>query len=125
MELKDIQRLTLPKLRELAKEVTELQGVGGMEKVELIKAIAAAKGLTYDESFKDTHAIHAIKQDIRALKKQKTELLASNADRDKLKRIQRKIKFEKRLTRRLAREAKTAAARQAAQPAATAQPAAG
>jgi hypothetical protein len=125
MELKDIQRLTLPKLRELAKEVTELQGVGGMEKEELIKAIAAAKGLTYDESFKDTHAIHAIKQDIRALKKQKTELLASNADRGRLKRIQRKIKFEKRLTRHLAREAKTAAARQAAQPPATAQPAAG
>jgi len=124
MELKEIQRLTLPKLRELAKEATDLQGVSGMEKEALIKAIAAAKGITYDESFKDTHAIHAIKLDLRSLKKQKVELLAAG-DRKKLKRIQRKIKLEKRLTRHLAREAKTAAARKAAQPASPAAPAAG
>jgi len=48
MELKDIQRLTLPKLRELAKEATSLQGVIGMEKEALIKAIAVAKGINYD-----------------------------------------------------------------------------
>jgi hypothetical protein len=125
MELKDIQRLTLPKLRELAKEATDLKGVGGMEKEALIKAIAAAKGISYDESFKDTHAIHAIKMDIRGLKKQKAELLAAVGDRKKLKRIQRKIKLEKRLTRHLAREAKTAAAKRAAQPPAPAAPAAG
>jgi hypothetical protein len=124
MELKEIQRLTLPKLRELAKEVTDLKGVGGMEKEALIKAIAAAKGISYDESFKDTHAIHAIKLDLRSLKKQKAELLAAG-DRKKLKRIRRKIKLEKRLTRHLAREAKTAAARRAAQPAPPAAPAAG
>ncbi len=131
MELKDIQRLTLPKLRELAKEATSLQGVIGMEKEALIKAIAAAKGITYDESFKDTHAIHAIKLDIRGLKKQKAELRAASGDRKKLKRIQRKIKLEKRLTRHLAHEAKSASARKTAQavapatPAAVAPPAAG
>ena len=125
MELKDIQRLTLPKLRELAKEATSLQGVIGMEKEALIKAIAAAKGITYDESFKDTHAIHAIKLDIRGLKKQKAELRAATGDRKKLKRIQRKIKLEKRLTRHLAHEAKTASARKTAQAVAPATPAAG
>jgi hypothetical protein len=125
MELKDIQRLTLPKLRELAKEATDLQGVGGMEKEALIKAIAAAKGIAYDESFKDTHAIHAIKLDIRGLKKQKAELQAASGERKKLERIRRKIKLEKRLTRHLAHEAKTAAARKSAQPAAPATPAAG
>ncbi len=118
MELKDLQRLTLPKLREMAKEATDLQGVGGMEKEELVKAIAAAKGVAYDEGFKDTHAIHAIKLDLRELKKQKTELLGSSGDRKKLKRIQRKMKLEKRLTRHLAHEAKTAAARKTAQAAA-------
>jgi len=90
MELKDIQRMTLPKLRELAKEVTDLKGVGGMEKEALVKAIAAAQGITYDESFKDAHAIHAIKLDLRALKKQKAELRAAG-DRKKLKRVQRII----------------------------------
>ena len=125
MELKDIQRLTLPKLRELAKEATSLQGVIGMEKEALIKAIAVAKGINYDESFKDTHAIHAIKLDIRGLKKQKAELRAASGDRKKLKRLQRKIKLEKRLTRHLAHEAKTASARKTAQTAAPATPAAG
>lgn len=125
MELKDIQRLTLPKLRELAKEATSLQGVIGMEKEALIKAIAAAKGITYDESFKDTHAIHAIKLDIRGLKKQKAELRAASGDRKKLKRIQRKIKLEKRLTRHLAHEAKSASARKTAQAVAPATPVAG
>ena len=124
MELKDIQRLTLPKLRELAKEATILQGVIGMEKEALIKAIAAAKGIAYDESFKDTHAIHAIKLDIRGLKKQKADLRAASGDRKKLKRIQRKIKLEKRLTRHLAHEAKSASARKTAQAVAPATPAA-
>jgi hypothetical protein len=123
MDLKELRRLTLPKLRELAKQETDLKGVAGMEKEELIKAIAKAQGIAYDESLKDTNAIHAIKQDIRALKKQKAEILASSPDRKKLKRIQRKIKLEKRLTRHLAKEAKVAAARKAAQPAAPAAPA--
>jgi hypothetical protein len=124
MDLKELRRLTLPKLRDLAKQETDLKGVGGMEKEELIKAIAKAKDIAYDESHKDINAIHAIKQDIRSLKKQKAEILASSPDRKKLKRIQRKIKLEKRLTRHLAKEAKVAAARKAAQPAAPAAPAA-
>jgi Rho termination factor, N-terminal domain len=128
MDVKELQRLTLPKLRDLAKQETDLKSVGAMEKEELISAIAKAKGITLDEAVKDTNAIHAIKQDIRALKKQKIDMLASSPDRQKLRRLRRKIKLEKRLTRHLAREAKVAAARKAAQataPAAPAAPAAG
>lgn len=120
MDLKELQRLTLPKLRDLAKQETDLKAVGGMEKEELIREIAKAKGIAFDEAIKDTNAIHAIKQDIRALKKQKAEILASAPDRKKVQRIKRKIKLEKRLTRHLAREAKLAAARKAAQPTAPA-----
>ena len=123
MDLKEIRKLPMPKLRDLAKQETDLKSVGGMEKEELIKAIAAAKGIAYDESHKDVNAIHAVKQDIRALKKQKAEILAGTPDRRKLKRIQRKTKLLKRLTRHLAHEAKTAAAKKAAQPAAPAAPA--
>ena len=118
MDLKELQRMTTPKLRDLAKEVTDLQGVGGMHKDDLIRAIAQAQGITYDESVKDLNAIHAIKQDIRGLQKQKAELLTSNSDRQKLKTIRRKVKLLKRLTRHLAHEAKTAATLKAAQPAA-------
>jgi hypothetical protein len=117
MELKELQRMTTPKLRDLAKEVTDLQGVGGMHKEDLIRAIAKAQGIAYDESSKDVNAIHAVKHDIRALQKQKAELLTSDGDRKKLKRISRKVKLLKRLTRHLAREAKTASASKTAEPA--------
>jgi len=122
MELRELRKLTMPKLRDLAKQETDLKGVIGMEKEALIKAIAQAKGIAYDESSKDLNAVHAVKQDIRALKKQKAELVASNGDRKKLKRVKRKVKLLKRLTRHLAREAKTAAGAKAAQPAAAAPP---
>jgi hypothetical protein len=117
MELKELRKLPMPKLRDLAKQETDLKGVGGMEKEELIKAIAAAKGIPYDESTKDLNAIHAVKQDIHQLKKQKAELLTANGDRKKIKRIKRKVKLLKRLTRHLAHEAKTAKAAQPTQPA--------
>ena len=124
MELKELQRMTTPKLRDLAKEVTDLQGVGGMHKEDLIRAIAKAQGIVYDESAKDVNAIHAVKHDIRALQKQKAELLTSNGDRQKLQRIRRKVKLLKRLTRHLAREAKTASASKTAEPAVPTPPAA-
>ena len=118
MELKELRKLPMPKLRDLAKAETDLQGVIGMEKEELVKAIAQAKGIAYDETHKDINAIHAVKADIRALQKQKTELRASNGDWRKIKRMKRKVKLLKRLTRDLAHERKTAAALKVAQPAA-------
>ena len=125
MDLKELRRMTLPKLKDLAKQETDLEGVGGMHKEDLIKAVAKAKGISYDASTKDTNAIHSVKHDIRELKKQKAELLTSSRDRKKLKRVHKKIKLLKRLTRHLAHEAKTAQAAQAAAPAAPAPPAAG
>ncbi|HUK42386.1 MAG TPA: hypothetical protein VLX11_15125 [Candidatus Acidoferrales bacterium] len=123
MDLKELRKLPMPKLRDLAKQETELKGVGGMEKEALIKAIAEAKGIPYDVSSKDLNAIHSVKEDIRALKKQKAELITSNGERKKLKKIQRKVKLLKRLTRHLAHDAKAAAAAKAAEPAAPAAPA--
>jgi hypothetical protein len=110
MELKELRKLPMPKLRDLAKQETDLKGVGGMEKEELIKAIAAAKSIPYDETHKDLNAIHAVKQDIRTLQKQKLELLSSNGDRGKISGIRRKVKLLKRVTRHLAHDAKLAAA---------------
>jgi hypothetical protein len=42
MDVKELRKLPMPKLRDLAKQETDLKGVGGMEKEQLIKAIAAA-----------------------------------------------------------------------------------
>lgn len=116
MELKDLRKLPMPKLRDLAKQETELKGVIGMEKEELIKAIAQAKGIAYDETTKDVNAIHTVKVEIRDLKKQKAQILATAPDRKKLKKIQRKVKLLKRLTRHLANDAKLAATAAAAKP---------
>ena len=129
MEVKDLRKLPMPKLRDLAKAETDLKGVIGMEKEELIKAIAAAKGIAYDETHKDLNAIHSVKQDIRTLQKQKLELLSANGDRGKISRIRRKVKLLKRVTRHLAHDRKlvavTAEAKAAAEKAAAAnQPAA-
>ncbi len=117
MELKDLRKLPMPKLRDLAKQETDLTGVVGMEKEALIKALAQAKGIAYDETTKDVNAIHAVKVEIRDFKKQKAELLTTSRDRKKLKKIQRKVKLLKRLTRHLAHDAKQAAKVAAAKPA--------
>ena len=108
MDVKELRKLPMPKLRDLAKQETDLTGVGGMQKEELIKAIAAAKNIPYDETHKDLNAIHAVKQDIRHLQKQKLELLSSNGDRKKIKRMRRQVKLLKRVTRHLAHDAKLA-----------------
>ena len=118
MDVKELRKLPMPKLRDLAKQETELTGVGGMQKEELIKAIAAAKNIPYDDTHKDLNAIHAVKQDIRALQKQKLELLGSNGERKKIKRIRRRVKLLKRVTRHLAQDAKLAAVEAAAKAAA-------
>jgi flagellar motility protein MotE (MotC chaperone) len=123
MDLKELRKLPMPKLRDVAKQETELKNVGALEKEELIKAIAAAKNIPYDETHKDLNAIHAVKQDIRQAQKEKTELLTSNGDRKKIKRLRRKVKLMKRVTRHLAHDAKLAAAGAAAKPAAPAAPA--
>ncbi|HEX9443263.1 MAG TPA: hypothetical protein VGA73_04045 [Candidatus Binatia bacterium] len=120
MDLKELRRLTIPKLRDYAKAETDLEGVLGMEKEQLIKAIAKAKDIPYDVTAKDANAIHSIKHDIRELKKQKAEALTSSGDANKLKKVQKKLKRLKRLTRHLAREAKTVQAAKAAEPAAPA-----
>jgi hypothetical protein len=118
MELKDLRKLPMTKLRDVAKQETDLKNVVALEKEELVKAIAAAKGIAYDETHKDLNAIHAVKQDIRQAQKEKTELLTAGGDRRKAKKIRRKVKLLKRVTRHLARDAKVAATAAAAQPAA-------
>ena len=109
MDLKELRKLPVPKLRDLAKQKTDLQGVAGMEKEELVKALAAAMNIAYDETHKDVNAIHAVKADIRSLRKQQRELLGANPDREKLRKLRRKIKLLKRTTRHLAHDAKVAA----------------
>ena len=63
----------------------------------------------------DVNAISSLKQSIRQLKKEKTEILTSSPARKELKRIRTKIKLLKRQTRELAQEKKKMAAAGAAE----------
>ena len=114
MDLAELKKMTVPKLKEKAKEIADLQGVGGMKKDELIQAIAKAEGIAPGTNEKEI-SIGSVKEEIRALKKQTEELLASPEGRSKVKRIRRKIKRLKRQTRKLALEAARQKAAQAAE----------
>jgi hypothetical protein len=61
------------------------------------------------KELKDTATISSLKQEIRSLKKQKTELLGAAKDRRAIEKVRKKIKLYKRMTRKLSREAKAAA----------------
>jgi ElaB/YqjD/DUF883 family membrane-anchored ribosome-binding protein len=63
----------------------------------------------------DVNAIPSLKQSIRQLKKEKTEILSSSPDKKKLKRIRTKIKLLKRQTRDLAQKKKKMAAASSAE----------
>ena len=114
MDLRELRKLPMNKLRDTAKQETELKNVVALAKEELIKAIADAKGIPYDETHKDLNAIHAVKQDIRQAQKEKAALITANDDRKKIKKLRRKVKLLKRVTRHLARDAKSAGGAQAA-----------
>ncbi len=106
VDLNELKKMTVPKLREKAKEITDLQGVTGMTKEQLLEAIAKAEGISYESGAapKDTATIQSIKEQIRALRKQKEEILASSQPSHQVERVRRKIKRLKRLTRKVARE---------------------
>lgn len=125
MEIQELRKMTVPKLRDLAKQSTELQGVMGMKKEQLIEAIAQAQSIAYDAAAKDVTTISSIKQQIRALQKQRDELLAVSKERVKVHRIRRKIKTLKRVTRALARKAGPKESPQASAPTESAQAPAG
>lgn len=119
MDFDELKKMTIPKLKERAKEITDLQGVGGMKKGELIEAIAKAEGISLEAVTKDTGNISSVKEDIQALKKQKEEILSSSGDRSQLGGIRKKIKILKRQTRHMARETARHKALQQAQAAAS------
>jgi hypothetical protein len=122
MNIQELKKLPLPKLKEKAKEIDGLEGVGGMKKEELIAAIAKAQGIAYERSGESAAVLSAVKAEIRSVKKKRDELLSASGDARAIKRLRRKIKLLKRQTRGLSRRAR--AEKTAAAPAESAAPAA-
>ncbi len=98
MEKQDILKLTLPKLRETALETIEnIQGVHGMDKVQLIDILFDHFGIPPDEKVKKA-ADPELKKKIKDLQAKKADAY-SGKDQKQAKILQRKIHNLKRLTR--------------------------
>ena len=100
-ELHRLEKLTVPKLRDEAKEKyhDEIKGVHGMTKDELVKALCEQQGIPYDE---EKHKVAALadkakhKKAISSLKEQLQEAGQEKKGRailrKKVKRLKRKLR---------------------------------
>jgi hypothetical protein len=101
---KDLEDLTVTKLREEAKKYSEITGVHAMRKAELIEAIRKASVQPKKKEKKTAKKLADRKTDLkkrlRALKVQREKAL-EDRDRKALKSIRTRMKKLKRKTRRV------------------------
>jgi len=98
---KPLEKMTVTDLREMAKDITEISGVHGMKKEELIAAIKKSKGII-DEPVKKTDAsLGEIKKKIKTVKTQRLAAIESK-DKKMAKIYKRRISRLKKKSRRAA-----------------------
>ena len=106
MELRDLQRMTVVKLREEGLKHSSIAGVYAMDKAQLITALAEVYGIDVEAATKAAREQFAtdksgLKQAIRALKGQRDAALVAH-DATQVKQLRLNIKKRKRMLRRLA-----------------------
>ena len=101
MDRKELEKLPAPKLRILAKQFPEIQGVHAMKKEQLVEALLKAQGESGVKLKEKPPEIQELKKQIKKLKEQKLEALQKN-DKKQVELLRKKIKKLKRKTRRLA-----------------------
>ncbi|MBN2372574.1 transcription termination factor Rho [bacterium] len=103
----ELEKMTVVKLREEAMKYSELTGVHGMKKEELVGALAQLMGLPEEEKPKKKQKVKKdvskkdLKKDILSLKGKRDEAIQAK-DGKTLKRIRKRIKKAKRSLRKLA-----------------------
>ena len=102
MDLKTLERMTVPKLREEALKIPELSGVRGMNKEELVRSIATAYKIDLSMRRRGGSGRHELKKQIRELRAQITAAIQTKQTAD-LKKMRRHVKHLKAQTRRLAK----------------------
>ena len=97
MSREELEKLTVTKLRDLAKEeYPEIQGVSGMKKDNIIVEILKARGEPVKEKKKkDVAKISDIKKQVRSLKHEKEKILAEK-DSKKATQLRKQIKIRVR-----------------------------
>ncbi|MEA3428943.1 MAG: Rho termination factor N-terminal domain-containing protein [Thermodesulfobacteriota bacterium] len=101
IEEKSIAKMTVKELREVAKEISEITGVHGMNKAELLGSIKKARGIEDTSREKAGASVRDIKSKIRKLKAEREAFL--KADNKKMAIIfRRRISRLKKKTRKAA-----------------------
>jgi uncharacterized NAD-dependent epimerase/dehydratase family protein len=100
---KDLEKMTVKELRELAHEIEGLEGVSAMKKEDLLIAIKRQRGIEGPRlGPRRATAIHDLKHHLREFRSQREGLLADrHRDRRRLKSVRRHIKYLKRKMRRI------------------------
>ncbi len=106
MELRDLQKMTVVKLREEGLKHSSIAGVYVMDKAQLIKALAEVYSIDVEAATKAAREQFAAdksgwKQAIRTLKGQRDAALVAH-DATQVKQLRLNIKKRKRMLRRLA-----------------------
>ncbi len=97
---KPLDKMTVKELREIAKEFTDITGVHGKNKAELLAAVKQARGIK-EKPRKNPRSVRAMKKAIRALREKQAQ--AIQTDNPQLASIyRRKISRLKKKTRRVA-----------------------
>ena len=98
---KPLEKMTAKELREVALSISEIEGVHGMNKEELLSTIKKAKGIDDRAKEKSDSSIRDLKTRIRELKAQK-EQAYQNKDKKLAATLRKRISRLKKLTRRAA-----------------------
>jgi hypothetical protein len=101
MDWHELEKMKVTDLRELAKEKTEITGVIGLRKDQLVEALAKAMGIEKPHKVAHGEQKTVIKVQIRALKKQRDEAMVAK-DAESLRRTRVRIHRLKRELRRMA-----------------------
>jgi hypothetical protein len=97
---KPLDKMTVKELREIAHAITDLKGIHGMNKQDLLDAVKAHRGIKEEKPKKPTRSLRQIKQQIRELKALKSEA-AAEKDRKKSGILRRQISRLKKKTRKV------------------------
>ena len=109
MNYHDIQKMTATKLREtIAEKDPAITGLSAKKKEELVETLAGILGVEKHVHGELAIDKTAIKQKIRALKKER-DAAREARERDKLRDVQHAIHKQKHILRRAVREAEIAA----------------
>jgi hypothetical protein len=98
---KPLEKMTVTDLREMAKEISEITGVHGMKKEELIAAIKKSKGIMDEPVKKTDGSLGEIKKKIKAVKSQRLAAIEAK-DKKMAKIYKRRISRLKKKSRRAA-----------------------